>query len=239
MGKYRKKISIIVLVLIMGITNSWAANPYIQPSPGVPHDVATLEALISQHKTMMEVMQDKIDMSLTVLAAQEVNTLEARGWRKYKKLMEEKTGSIYSYLRLAYYATECLKKLQEVYQLQRYMADLATSKEILKKPWALVSFYTAEEQFTRDIKTVIGKLGVITASQTGILHANEEQRFKMVQQLQTSLNDMALHLCQGTYEMRLWLYPGVNIFDSVDMFLDTKEFDRIAEEIIIQYSKNG
>ena len=64
MGKYRKKISIIVLILIAGITNSWASNPYIQPLPDVPHDVATLEALISQHKTMMEVMQDKIDMSI-------------------------------------------------------------------------------------------------------------------------------------------------------------------------------
>ena len=90
MGKYRKKISIIVLILIAGITNSWASNPYIQPLPDVPHDVATLEALISQHKTMMEVMQDKIDMSLTVLAAQEVNTLEARGWRKYKKKKKKK-----------------------------------------------------------------------------------------------------------------------------------------------------
>lgn len=239
MGKYRKKISIIVLVLIMGITNSWAANPYIQPPPGVPHDVATLEALISQHKTMMEVMHDKIDMSLTVLAAQEVNTLEARGWRKYKKLMEEKTGSIYSYLRLAYYATECLKKLQEVYQMQRKLAELATNKEILKKPWALVTFYTTEEQFTRDIKTVVGKMGVITASQTGILHANEEQRFKMVQQLQTSLDHMTYNLGQGIYKMKLWLLPSVNIFDSLDKFLDTKEFDRIAEEIIIQYSKNG
>lgn len=234
MSKIIKTIAVLAVMMVSEMTYAW--TPITTWT--APHDVATLEALIAQHKGMMEVMNDKIDVASAVLVAQEFNTSETKKWSSYKDKVREKVKNAWSYIRLVWYFTQALEKSKKIYEQQKELLNMVTSSKAAKKPSVWINYYSTEQQFKKDMETVAGKIAAIAASETGIIYANEQQRLDMLFDLNRKLDITSYNLHQGWWSIRLAMRPTADIVKSIGDFIDSKAFDDIADQVIEGYANS-
>ena len=234
MNKIIKTIAVLAVMMVSQMTYAW--TPITTWT--APHDAITLEALIAQHKALMEAMNDKIDAASLVLVAQEFNTSETKSWSSYKDKVHEKMKNAWSYIRLVWYFTQALEKSKKIYELQKDLLNMVTSGKGSRKPAVWINYYSTEQQFKRDMETVAGKIAAIAASETGIIYANEQQRLDMLLDLNDKLSTTSYNLYKGWWSIRLAMEPSANILQSIGDIIDSKAFDNIADQIIEGYANS-
>ena len=178
------KKSIIFIVCLVLCFSSARAEVF-----DLPHDLPTIEALISLHKLVKAEEDDAMARVATSFGEQSLVTKGAKKFNDVRTTLDSKLSNAYSYVVLAGALSSTANSL---YRLITDYADFTTNmvETVKKKP--MVGWYYTEAMFAcdREIKSIKLMFATMSAAGMNVMKASMDEKLEMVFELKTRIDTM-------------------------------------------------
>ena len=155
----------------------------------LPHDLPTIEALISLHKLVKAEEDDAMARVATSFGEQSLVTKGAKKFNYVRTTLDSKLSNAYSYVVLAGALSSTANSL---YRLITDYADFTTNmvETVKKKP--MVGWYYTEAMFAcdREIKGIKLMFATMSAAGMNVMKASMDEKLEMVFELKTRIDTM-------------------------------------------------
>lgn len=215
------------VILIMGL--AVCLTP-IRADFETPHDMATIEALISLHKLMKSEEDKAMEKIAVSFGEQSVVTKGAGKFNDVRTTLDSKLSNAYSYVILA---ATLASTSTSLYQLIRDYADFTgeAARTFTDKP--MVGWYYAEAMYacSRELKNVKALYTTMAASGVNVMKASMDEKMNLLFQLKTSI-DTIRGIIDNAYTWCSIVAIGGFRHDYIWDILNSEVKDKIAEDVI-------
>ena len=176
----------VLMIMVVGAGMIW---PHTGRAGILPHDMATIEALIDQHKQNMSA-EDKSNKQLASNAA--IKAMVKDVSKKYddvKTILDKKSGDALAYLALAAEMSRCVtntvRLTKEYQEFTSFAAAHAGSKP-------MVAWYTLEanNKVYKELKNIRKQYLAVAATGTNFFRATNKERMNIIWTLNQSITNM-------------------------------------------------
>ena len=223
-----KQVKLIILVMMVGV-----AHPHTGRAGILPNDMATIEALIDQHKRCMSA-EDESNEQLAANAAIKAMVKDvAKKYDDVKSTLDKKSGDVLAYLSLAAEMSQCVtntvKLTKEYAEFTQFAAKHATSKP-------MIVWYTLEanNKVYKELKNIRKMYLAVAASETGFFRATNKERMNIIWTLNQSITNMR-DVIQQAYMWCDLLVGGYVHEDHIWEILNSSVLEDIGKTVINEW----
>ena len=165
------KKKVLMIIVVVGVGMTW---PHTVLAGILPHDLPTIEALISQHKKNMSA-EDASNQQLAANASIKAMVKEvAKKYDEVKTILDKKSNDALSYIALAGEMSQCV----------------TAAKHTKGKP--MIAWYTFEANYKvyKELKNINKLYLTVAATETGFFRATNKERMNIIWTLNQSISNM-------------------------------------------------
>ena len=217
-----------LIVMMMGVT-----IPYTGWAGILPHDMATIEALIDQHKRCMSA-EDQSNQQLAANATIKAMVKDvAKKYDDVKSTLDKKSGDALAYLSLAAEMSRCVTNTVKLTKEYSEFTQFATN-HVGSDP--MIAWYTLEanNKVYKELKNIRKMYLAVAASETNFFRATNKERMNIIWTLNQSITNMR-DVIQQAY---MWcdLLVGVYVHeDHIWEILNSSVLEDIGKTVINEW----
>ena len=161
-----------MIIVVVGVGMTW---PHIGWAGIIPHDLPTIEALISQHKKNM--------------SAEDASNQQLAANASIKAMVKEVAKKYDSYIALAGEMSQCVTNTVRLTREYREFSNFA-AKHTKGKP--MIAWYTFEANYKvyKELKNINKLYLAVAATETGFFRATNKERMNIIWTLNQSISNM-------------------------------------------------
>ena len=209
------------------------AFPYTGQAGILPHDMATIEALIEQHKLCMGA-EDESNRQLAANATIKAMVKDvAKKYDDVKSTLDKKSGDVLAYLSLAAEMSRCVtntvKLSKEYSEFTEFAAAHASSNP-------MIAWYTLEanNKVYKELKNIRKMYLAVAASETNFFRATNKERMNIIWSLNQSIMNMR-DVIQQAYMWCDLLVGGYVHEDHIWEILNSSVLEDIGKTVINEW----
>lgn len=223
----RKVIILLICVMIL------LPSP-IKAGVELPHDMPTIEALISLHKLIKKEEDKAMDKVAVAYGEQSMVTKGAKGFNDVRTTLNTKLNNAYSYLILS---TALASTGTDLYKLIRDYSDFTknTAKYAFKKPQ--IAWYYAEANYacSREVNNIKEMYVTLSASGLNVMKASMDEQLLLVNTLHSYITRMHGIIESANLWCRIVAMGGFH-YDYIWDILNSEVKDEIAGKVITKWN---
>ena len=213
-----------LIVMMMGVT-----SPYTGWAGILPHDMATIEALIDQHKRCMSAE----DQSNQQLAANATIKAMVKKYDDIKSTLDKKSGDALAYLSLAAEMSRCVTNTVKLTKEYSEFTQFATN-HVGSDP--MIAWYTLEanNKVYKELKNIRKMYLAVAATGTNFFRATNKERMNIIWTLNQSIVNMR-DVIQQAYMWCDLLVGGYVHEDHIWEILNSSVLEDIGKTVINEW----
>ena len=195
-----------------------------------PPDTGSIEALIDAHKKLKKAEDVAV---LELMSVTETTTLTSRITKKYNETrttLNQRMADGQAYLKLALQLTNITLKLKQLVESYSEFTTL-TYEHALKKPYVMVYYARANYKLEKEIKHLSTMIGGYTASGFNLLKATMEERYQLLDKIDSSIRKMNQIIWRNELICRSTLIFGLKSYHVKDLWGD--ETQELIKDVLI------
>ena len=209
------------------------ACPYIGQAGILPHDMATIEALIEQHKLCMGA-EDQSNQQLAANAAiKDMVKDVAKKYDDVKSTLDKKSGDVLAYLSLAAEMSRCVTNTVKLTKEYSEFTEFATA-HVSSKP--MIAWYPLEanNKVYKELKNIRKMYLAVAATETNFFRATNKERMNIIWSLNQSIMNMR-DVIQQAYMWCDLLVGGYVHEDHIWEILNSSVLEDIGKTVINEW----
>ena len=217
-----------LIVMMMGVT-----FPYTGWAGILPHDMATIEALIDQHKRCMSA-EDQSNQQLAANATIKAMVKDvAKKYDDVKSTLDKKSGDALAYLSLAAEMSRCVTNTVKLTKEYSEFTQFATN-HVGSDP--MIAWYTLEanNKVYKELKNIRKMYLAVAATGTNFFRATNKERMNIIWTLNQSIVNMR-DVIQQAYMWCDLLVGGYVHEDHIWEILNSSVLEDIGKTVIIEW----
>jgi len=199
----------------------------------LPHDLPTIEALISQHKKTMNAEDESNKQLVANATIKEMVKDVSKKYNNVKTILDKKSGDALAYLSLAAEMSRCVtstvKLTKEYSEFAQFAALHAGSKP-------MVAWYTLEanNKVYKELKNIRKMYLAVAATGTSFFRATNKERMNIIWALNQSINNMR-DVIQQAYMWCDLLVGGYVHEDHIWEILSSPVLENIGKTVLKEW----
>ena len=217
-----------LIVMMMGVT-----FPYTGWAGILPHDMATIEALIDQHKRCMSA-EDQSNQQLAANATIKAMVKDvAKKYDDVKSTLDKKSGDALAYLSLAAEMSRCVTNTVKLTKEYSEFTQFATN-HVGSDP--MIAWYTLEanNKVYKELKNIRKMYLAVAATETNFFRATNKERMNIIWTLNQSITNMR-DVIQQAYMWCDLLVGGYVHEDHIWEILNSSVLEDIGKTVINEW----
>ena len=217
-----------LIVMMMGVT-----IPYTGWAGILPHDMATIEALIDQHKRCMSA-EDQSNQQLAANATIKAMVKDvAKKYDDVKSTLDKKSGDVLAYLSLAAEMSRCVTNTVKLTKEYSEFTQFATN-HVGSDP--MIAWYTLEanNKVYKELKNIRKMYLAVAATGTNFFRATNKERMNIIWTLNQSIVNMR-DVIQQAYMWCDLLVGGYVHEDHIWEILNSSVLEDIGKTVINEW----
>ena len=217
-----------LIVMMMGVT-----FPYTGWAGILPHDMATIEALIDQHKRCMSA-EDQSNQQLAANATIKAMVKDvAKKYDDVKSTLDKKIGDALAYLSLAAEMSRCVTNTVKLTKEYSEFTQFATN-HVGSDP--MIAWYTLEanNKVYKELKNIRKMYLAVAATGTNFFRATNKERMNIIWTLNQSIVNMR-DVIQQAYMWCDLLVGGYVHEDHIWEILNSSVLEDIGKTVINEW----
>ena len=217
-----------LIVMMMGVT-----FPYTGWAGILPHDMATIEALIDQHKRCMSA-EDQSNQQLAANATIKAMVKDvAKKYDDVKSTLDKKSGDALTYLSLAAEMSRCVTNTVKLTKEYSEFTQFATN-HVGSDP--MIAWYTLEanNKVYKELKNIRKMYLAVAATGTNFFRATNKERMNIIWTLNQSIVNMR-DVIQQAYMWCDLLVGGYVHEDHIWEILNSSVLEDIGKTVINEW----
>ena len=217
-----------LIVMMMGVT-----FPYTGWAGILPHDIATIEALIDQHKRCMSA-EDQSNQQLAANATIKAMVKDvAKKYDDVKSTLDKKSGDALAYLSLAAEMSRCVTNTVKLTKEYSEFTQFATN-HVGSDP--MIAWYTLEanNKVYKELKNIRKMYLAVAATGTNFFRATNKERMNIIWTLNQSIVNMR-DVIQQAYMWCDLLVGGYVHEDHIWEILNSSVLEDIGKTVINEW----
>ena len=217
-----------LIVMMMGVT-----IPYTGWAGILPHDMATIEALIDQHKRCMSA-EDQSNQQLAANATIKAMVKDvAKKYDDVKSTLDKKSGDALAYLSLAAEMSRCVTNTVKLTKEYSEFTQFATN-HVGSDP--MIAWYTLEanNKVYKELKNIRKMYLAVAATGTNFFRATNKERMNIIWTLNQSITNMR-DVIQQAYMWCDLLVGGYVHEDHIWEILNSSVLEDIGKTVINEW----
>ena len=217
-----------LIVMMMGVT-----FPYTGWAGILPHDMATIEALIDQHKRCMSA-EDQSNQQLAANATIKAMVKDvAKKYDDVKSTLDKKSGDALAYLSLAAEMSRCVTNTVKLTKEYSEFTQFATN-HVGSDP--MIAWYTLEanNKVYKELKNIRKMYLAVAATGTNFFRATNKERMNIIWTLNQSIVNMR-DVIQQAYMWCDLLVGGYVHEDHIWEILNSSVLEDIEKTVINEW----
>ena len=217
-----------LIVMMMGVT-----FPYTGWAGILPHDMATIEALIDQHKRCMSA-EDQSNQQLAANATIKAMVKDvAKKYDDIKSTLDKKSGDALAYLSLAAEMSRCVTNTVKLTKEYSEFTQFATN-HVGSDP--MIAWYTLEanNKVYKELKNIRKMYLAVAATGTNFFRATNKERMNIIWTLNQSIVNMR-DVIQQAYMWCDLLVGGYVHEDHIWEILNSSVLEDIGKTVINEW----
>ena len=217
-----------LIVMMMGVT-----FPYTGWAGILPHDMATIEALIDQHKRCMSA-EDQSNQQLAANATIKAMVKDvAKKYDDVKSTLDKKSGDVLAYLSLAAEMSRCVTNTVKLTKEYSEFTQFATN-HVGSDP--MIAWYTLEanNKVYKELKNIRKMYLAVAATGTNFFRATNKERMNIIWTLNQSITNMR-DVIQQAYMWCDLLVGGYVHEDHIWEILNSSVLEDIGKTVINEW----
>ena len=196
----------------------------------VPNDVATIEALIDLHKTMMDVYKSG-ETQEEITAASQFSVKElAQKVNNVKHNLHLKLSKGYAVLQQVAMMTSLVEK--SYHCIRNYESFLEMTASIASsKPLVLLKAYDVTKVCQKRVSKIKTLIEFNTAAQANLMRLDDRERMDMLYLLQSEIDGLENYLSWQTFHLKMYSQGHLKFASIWDM-MNSEALDVIAANAI-------
>ena len=214
--------------MMMGVT-----SPYTGWAGILPHDMATIEALIDQHKRCMSA-EDQSNQQLAANATIKAMVKDvAKKYDDVKSTLDKKSGDALAYLSLAAEMSRCVTNTVKLTKEYSEFTQFATN-HVGSDP--MIAWYTLEanNKVYKELKNIRKMYLAVAATGTNFFRATNKERMNIIWTLNQSITNMR-DVIQQAYMWCDLLVGGYVHEDHIWEILNSSVLEDIGKTVINEW----
>ena len=199
----------------------------------LPHDMATIEALIDQHKRCMSA-EDQSNQQLAANATIKAMVKDvAKKYDDVKSTLDKKSGDALAYLSLAAEMSRCVTNTVKLTKEYSEFTQFATN-HVGSDP--MIAWYTLEanNKVYKELKNIRKMYLAVAASETNFFRATNKERMNIIWTLNQSITNMR-DVIQQAYMWCDLLVGGYVHEDHIWEILNSSVLEDIGKTVINEW----
>ena len=217
------------VLIIIGIVMA-EIQPYTGRAGVLPHDLPTIEALISQHKQGMKA-EDASNKQIAANASiKDMVKDVAKKYDEVKTTLDKKSGDALAYLALASEMSRCVTNTVRLTKEYTEFTSFA-AKHAKSKP--MIAWYTLEanNKVYKELKNIRKMYLAVAATETNFFRATNKERMNIIWALNQSITNMR-DVIQQAYMWCDLLVGGYVHEDHIWEILNSEVLEDIGKSVI-------
>ena len=217
-----------LIVMMMGVT-----FPYTGWAGILPHDMATIEALIDQHKRCMSA-EDQSNQQLAANATIKAMVKDvAKKYDDVKSTLDKKSGDALAYLSLAAEMSRCVTNTVKLTKEYSEFTQFVTN-HVGSDP--MIAWYTLEanNKVYKELKNIRKMYLAVAATGTNFFRATNKERMNIIWTLNQSIVNMR-DVIQQAYMWCDLLVGGYVHEDHIWEILNSSVLEDIGKTVINEW----
>ena len=217
-----------LIVMMMGVT-----FPYTGWAGILPHDMATIEALIDQHKRCMSA-EDQSNQQLAANATIKAMVKDvAKKYDDVKSTLDKKSGDALAYLSLAAEMSRCVTNTVKLTKEYSEFTQFDTN-QVGSDP--MIAWYTLEanNNVYKELKNIRKMYLAVAATGTNFFRATNKERMNIIWTLNQSIVNMR-DVIQQAYMWCDLLVGGYVHEDHIWEILNSSVLEDIGKTVINEW----
>ena len=217
-----------LIVMMMGVT-----FPYTGWAGILPHDMATIEALIDQHKRCMSA-EDQSNQQLAANATIKAMVKDvAKKYDDVKSTLDKKSGDVLAYLSLAAEMSRCVTNTVKLTKEYSEFTQFVTN-HVGSDP--MIAWYTLEanNKVYKELKNIRKMYLAVAATGTNFFRATNKERMNIIWTLNQSIVNMR-DVIQQAYMWCDLLVGGYVHEDHIWEILNSSVLEDIGKTVINEW----
>jgi len=217
-----------LIVMMMGVT-----IPYTGWAGILPHDMATIEALIDQHKRCMSA-EDQSNQQLAANATIKAMVKDvAKKYDDVKSTLDKKSGDALAYLSLAAEMSRCVTNTVKLTKEYSEFTQFVTN-HVGSDP--MIAWYTLEanNKVYKELKNIRKMYLAVAATGTNFFRATNKERMNIIWTLNQSIVNMR-DVIQQAYMWCDLLVGGYVHEDHIWEILNSSVLEDIGKTVINEW----
>ena len=217
-----------LIVMMIGVT-----FPYTGWAGILPHDMATIEALIDQHKRCMSA-EDQSNQQLAANATIKAMVKDvAKKYDDVKSTLDKKSGDALAYLSLAAEMSRCVTNTVKLTKEYSEFTQFATN-HVGSDP--MIAWYTLEanNKVYKELKNIRKMYLAVAATGTNFFRATNKERMNIIWTLNQSIVNMR-DVIQQAYMWCDLLVGGYVHEDHIWEILNSSVLEDIGKTVINEW----
>ena len=209
------------------------AFPYTGVAGILPHDMATIEALIEQHKLCMGA-EDESNRQLAANATIKAMVKDvAKKYDDVKSTLDKKSGDVLAYLSLAAEMSRCVTNTVKLTKENSEFTEFAAA-HVSSKP--MIAWYTLEanNKVYKELKNIRKMYLAVAATETNFFRATNKERMNIIWSLNQSIMNMR-DVIQQAYMWCDLLVGGYVHEDHIWEILNSSVLEDIGKTVINEW----
>lgn len=201
----------------------------------LPHDPATIEALISLHKQIKKAEDKALKKVALSYGTQTEVTSNTNKFHETRTALNSKLNNAYSYVVLAGAIGSTSNSL---YKLIDEYIDLteAASKTIFKKPMCTWYYTEATLALAKEVKDLKSLIATMTASGLNVMRSSMDDKLDLIFHIKSKIDSMRSLVSRTYWWCSVAATGGFKVYYIGDI-LNSKVTDGIAKGIINSWNK--
>ena len=199
----------------------------------LPHDMATIEALIDQHKRCMSA-EDQSNQQLAANATIKAMVKDvAKKYDDVKSTLDKKSGDVLAYLSLAAEMSRCVTNTVKLTKEYSEFTQFATN-HVGSDP--MIAWYTLEanNKVYKELKNIRKMYLAVAATGTNFFRATNKERMNIIWTLNQSITNMR-DVIQQAYMWCDLLVGGYVHEDHIWEILNSSVLEDIGKTVINEW----
>lgn len=222
-------------VLIMLFVCSVRGADVINPVPPDKFDV--LEALISQHKTMMNYLDLRSEHELGKTTTQAAKNPVIRKFNEVRQEFDKRFGNAYTWIVFGGDAAQLLMKSYNVAKLESQFISKG-SKLITKYPGCAFVIKNVQKEFADSLKSLKNLIASMAVEGSPLGFATHEQRMDAVWAARRIVASMETTLYHGN-DVLMWVEMGWEKINPLKELIKDEDCKKIAKDVIDKFKKKN
>ena len=217
-----------LIVMMMGVT-----FPYTGWAGILPHDMATIEALIDQHKRCMSA-EDQSNQQLAANATIKAMVKDvAKKYDEVKSTLDKKSGDALAYLSLAAEMSRCVTNTVKLTKEYSEFTEFAAN-HVGSNP--MIAWYSLEanNKVYKELKNIRKMYLAVAATGTNFFRATNKERMNIIWTLNQSIVNMR-DVIQQAYMWCDLLVGGYVHEDHIWEILNSSVLEDIGKTVINEW----